>query len=396
VKSPALEGSGKIVTQLEMDCEMGEDRLVKLTLYDGAGAVLGDKSLTLSPNDEGVEKDITIKGGKKAIKVRVAMVVAKRLSVDDMVEASLEFVATSEKPWYLKGQDLYSVAKKIYTDVYDQVTDKVGEEHTKSVEEALTKATSLVDRATESVLKRCTSMTMEDNFSVLEKVDELLALSMVHTDALVDNSREKFVVSVRALKSALMGQTERLVEASTSSLSGLLQRWNTLKLTATDRLATIQADVTTGAKTYLDNAKQTVAAKTSEVITTAEPMVKSAIARSHPYVQQAYVAGQPYAVQAMEVSQPYVSQAQPIVAPYLAKAMQFIDDNQLASELVQQGSGLVDSARSFYGSAVGTDAEPALPAMPSTGATITTAAAVKAAAPVPPAVVVIEPPAAQE
>jgi hypothetical protein len=98
----------------------------------------------------------------------------------------------------------------------------------------------------------------------------------------------------------------------------------------------------------------------------------------------------------MEASQPYVSQAQPMVAPYLAKAMQFIDDSQLASELVQQGSGLVDSARSFYGSAVGTDAEPALPVTPSTGTTITTTAAVKAAAPVAPAPVVIQAPAAQE
>jgi len=183
-------------------------------------------------------------------------------------------------------------------------------------------------------------------------VDEILTLSMDKGDALVDASRTRFVESVRGLKLAVMGQTERLVQASTSSLTGMLQRWNMLKLEASDRFANLQADVTNKAATYLDTAKTTVAERTSKLVTEAQPALKNAIVKSHPYVQQACVAGQPYVVQAMEVSQPYVTQAQPLIAPYLAKALEFIENNKLASDLVAQGGQIMTASKSYYDDAV--------------------------------------------
>lgn len=352
VTSPVIEGTGKIETRVEMDCEMADDNSIELSIF-GADKVqlAGPMKVDLSGVGAApMEKRIKLGAGKKAISLTLSTMVASRMSYDAFLEKGLDYVKTAEKPWYFKGQDLYSVAKAVAGSVGTKVPPKVGD--------VMVKATHVLDQATLSVLKRFTSMSIEDNFSVLEKLDELLALTAVKGDELVDDSRDQLVVSVRALKEAVMAQTERLVNASTNNMSKMLQKWQVLKLTATERLNTVQDDVRTQASTLLKDTRSKLSTEADRIIAQAEPVMKRAIAATHPYVQSVYGASQPYINDAMTVSEPFVQQAQPLVAPYLAKAMEFIEGNKLATEIITQGNVALSNGRAYYENVVASSTAP--------------------------------------
>ncbi len=90
------------------------------------------------------------------------------ISVDANIDKTLEWATASQKPWFLKSEELYLVAKKAIEDL--KLNDFTAVQQSISV---IDKSTATLLRSSDSVLK--TSFSSEEGFSLINTVDTLLA-----------------------------------------------------------------------------------------------------------------------------------------------------------------------------------------------------------------------------
>lgn len=362
---------GKEITpcSIELDVELVPNQeTIKLVVFDMGSGVTYEKDIAttdvisksckLFPNkrdNKVASKDSSSssKDNKIPIEVMFSVELAERFQAEIMFETGLDYIANAEKPWYFKGEDLYLTAKKAVESI---------KETTPTVDVTATKAAEIVDKATESVIKRFTSMTIEENFSAIKILDDALTHGLKYTDDTVDSSRAALVKSISSLKEAIMIHTERLIRSGKSAIEQLIDRFDSIKQMATNKINTVKADVSTKAAEYYSTAAEHVSTVQSDlgvranaVIDTvkakaidADPLVKKAITVSHPYVQQAFVVTQPLIAQAIDAAGPYVT-------PYLEKAHATVQANPVAAQVLATTTDVFNGAKAYYEDVISTD-----------------------------------------
>jgi ElaB/YqjD/DUF883 family membrane-anchored ribosome-binding protein len=114
---------------------------------------------------------------------------------EDWFESGIAFLAREQKPWYLTAEDLYKCTKDIMAKLTERVSARV------SIpagywDEILQK----LDFVTSKVAEKLLQIKLEEGFSLVAKIDELLEQVLSSTDEKVDENRLKLALKLQQLR----------------------------------------------------------------------------------------------------------------------------------------------------------------------------------------------------
>ena len=229
-------------------------------------------------------------------------------------------------PWYLKAEDIYALTKHIL------------KEYNISTSRPVTELCALIDNASFVVANNILSLRVEEGFSVIHELDDLLERIFAASDQKVDSGLMQLARSLQRLRRTVMRRVEGLSESTRQQMSALQGQhaeekceqsrlrstirtayyWAVLRAEQTSQWVRSERDGLVSALNGLTVRGQAVVSDTTarlaqaprEVAERVKGGVHSRLAdathRVHPYVVGAVEASQPYLASAMHTAGPYV------------------------------------------------------------------------------------------
>ena len=257
----------------------------------------------------------------------------------DWFERGISLLAQEEKPWYLTTEDLYKCTKDLMVKLTAQVSSQVAIPST-YLDEMLVK----LDFVSSKVAEKLLHIQLEEGFSLVARIDEVMEQVLGSTDEHVDEYRLRLALQLQQLRKSVTLHLQQLsqslstkselyrarVESAVSSNKHALdQSVATAYTWAADTSASTsnwlaQAEhsaiinkmdaLRLSGKEVLEQTQTRVLETRDQVVNTVQ--TKLTAADEALRVQLPEVA-HPYVVQAVSVSQPYVETAVTTATPYI-------------------------------------------------------------------------------
>jgi hypothetical protein len=97
----------------------------------------------------------------------IAVCQSTAITVDTNIDKTLDVLAATPKPWFLKSEELYLVAKKALEDL--KLNDFAAVQHSISL---IDKSTASIMKSSDAMLK--TNFSTEEGFSLINTIDSVL------------------------------------------------------------------------------------------------------------------------------------------------------------------------------------------------------------------------------
>lgn len=237
-------------------------------------------------------------------------------------------------PWYLKAEDLYHLTKHVL------------KEYNISTSRPVTELSKLIDRATFVVSNNLLSLRVEEGFSVIGQIDDLLERVFAASDQKVDASLLELARSLQRLRRAVSRRVEGLSEATNQQLEVLQGKaaevsdvaqeryhstlhnayhWAVERTEQTSQYLRAEQDgivnrlngITVRGQEVFSNATGRLSAAPQEAIAKVRGGVESRLAEAKGNLEHLPERVHPYVVGAVEASQPYISSALETAGPYV-------------------------------------------------------------------------------
>lgn len=240
-------------------------------------------------------------------------------------------------------------------------------------------AIGAIDKSTEAVVKNFTSVSIEEGFSVIKVIDEVLASNLPAADAAVDATHAKFVNALKSLKDATKLRIEGIysklsvAEAKKYATTVFESAYNMAKEKAPRATETVETyaqkavDVTTSTysatEKYVAGTYESVNAKVNEAklatydaanmrYSQAKDVTAEVVASAQPYVTHALDVSKPYVLKAVEISSPFIATATPYMSPYVEHVKKTIEDNKMVGPYFEvaltKANEVMEGAKSYY------------------------------------------------
>ena len=366
-KTVVIEGQGKFpLNNVSISSEIASSDELNLSLSTESGEHLTGLTIPASAITT-TALEWTIMNDEIEVFLEVAVI---KEAPKDIIDQYLAAISVSQRPWYFKAEDVYAVAKTAIENM--KLTDIA----------VLKRSIEAVDAATEAILKKFTSITVEDGFSITKAIDDFITSHAPTLDTRVSDTGDKLVVSLKNLKLAVQNGASQLTITATSNATAAVDATKTAATAAIDAtktavdsafkmahekypeatdkvlslakqtyektdeykkiltamaglyyegvkaksLSTVEA-----AKEKLEAAKSATAdvvkstydaaaAKTADYTATAKTVIASQVETAQPYLIQALHVSKPYINKAAAISEPYITKAMPVVTPYVDSA----------------------------------------------------------------------------
>jgi hypothetical protein len=131
----------------------------------------------------------------------------------DWFETGISFLSNEDKPWYLTTEDLYKCTKDLMAKLTATLSDKVGLPAT-YWDEMLQK----LDFVTSKVGEKLLHIQLEEGFSFVAKIDELLEQVLSSTDDHVDEYRIQLALKLQQLRRNVTLHLHDLSQSLTSKV----------------------------------------------------------------------------------------------------------------------------------------------------------------------------------
>jgi hypothetical protein len=271
----------------------GDQVLAQLTIQD-----LATKEWTLTPTD-----------GSSLALVVTPITRAPR----DWFDAGLELL-TSPRPWYFKAEDIYNLTKYIL------------EQYKVSTSRPVIEIIRAIDFASFSVAKNLLSVRLDEGFSLVSSIDDLLESLLSSTDKTVDAKLLQVALSLQKLRKAVTCRLQELsfftqeklylLRAQANSARGLgnIDSAYIWAVEATEQTTNrVKVDIAERLRSLRDAGRAVLAALQSRVynrvtdqVTAYQRSLFDLPAYAHPYVIGAVGATQPYIAGALETAAPFI------------------------------------------------------------------------------------------
>lgn len=129
----------------------------------------------------------------------------------DWFERGISLLAQEEKPWYLTTEDLYKCTKDLMTKLTEQVSTHVAIPSS-YLDEMLVK----LDFVSSKVAEKLLHIQLEEGFSLVAKIDEVLEQVLGSTDEHVDEYRLKLALKLQQLRKSVTLHLQELSQSLTT------------------------------------------------------------------------------------------------------------------------------------------------------------------------------------
>lgn len=301
-------------------------------------SALGDISISVDGLDE-ADDWVLVKPQEEGTNGYVLTVKVKAMERAPSDWFDIGIATLSHLPWYLKAEDLYSLTKHIL------------EEYNVSSSRPVVELSRLVDNATFVVANNVLSVRVEEGFSVINQIDELLERVFAASDEKVDAGMLQLARSLQRLRRTVTRRVEGLSDATQQQLTVLqgkavgakgaaLEKYQSTvhnayfwALERTEQTSewvrsehgelvsrlnglTVRGhEVVSNVTSRLDSAKNTTLDRVNGRIAEVSENVKGLPERAHPYVVDSVQKAQPYISSAIETAGPYVQSLREKAAP---------------------------------------------------------------------------------
>jgi hypothetical protein len=238
--------------------------------------------------------------------------------------------ALGHLPWYLKAEDLYHLTKHVL------------KEYNISTSRPATELCSLIDHATFVVSNNVLSVRVEEGFSVMGQIDDLLERVFAASDQKVDSSMLELARSLQRLRRAVSRRVEGLSEATQQQLTVLQGKtdeaqehyhstvhnayhWAVERADETSQYLRAEQDgivgrlngLTVRGQEVISGATERLSAAPQQAIAKVRTGVEGRIAEARDNLERLPERAHPYVVGAVEASQPYIASALETAGPYV-------------------------------------------------------------------------------
>lgn len=256
----------------------------------------------------------------------------------DWFESGISILVQEEKPWYLTAEDLYKCTK----DLMVKLTGQVSVIPSAYLEDILEK----LDFVTSKVAEKLLHIQLEEGFSFVAKIDELLEKVLSSTDEHVDQYRLQLALRLQQLRKSVTLHLQELSQTLASKtdmyraqVEGVVTMAGEKKKAVDQSVATAYTWAADTSASTLHTAraehtaivnkidalrlsgKEVLEQTQSRVIKTRDQVVNSVqtklTAADDALRVQLPAVAHPYILQAVDVSTPYVETAVSAATPYL-------------------------------------------------------------------------------
>ena len=294
---------------------------------------LGDMSISMADIDTSDDwvlvrpQDGTVSGYVLTVKVKLM----ERAPSDWF---SIGITALNHLPWYFKAEDLYALTKHIL------------KEYNISTSRPVTELCSLIDNASVVLATNVLSVRVEEGFSVIHELDDLLEKVFAASDQKVDSGLVQLARSLQRLRRTVTRRVESLSEGTRQQMTALQGRvaeagdraqgrcrstvhtayfWAVERTEQTSQWVRSEREGLVSALNGLTVRGQAVVSDTTarlaqaprEVAERVRGDVHSRIAEVTQRVQELPQKVHPYVVGVVEASQPYLASAMHTAGPYV-------------------------------------------------------------------------------
>lgn len=286
------------------------------------------------------------------------------------VEAIVEFLDHSQKPWFLSTTEVYKLVKNAASAVPLSQT---------VLEQSLTALAFITKYINESTRLNIV-IDVEQSHDLITKIDSILSEQLVVLDDGLDGLRGKLSSSLRQLlvalvnhkkwaedyaedtKDSAVAHAKTRYERAMAFVQSLVEAARERFPATVDFVESTVANVQSAAQSYATGAQEKVnqliestaaegkariAEVRHKVDATVFGTVQYFLSIAQPYVHKAVKTGTPYVNKAIEVSQPYVQRAQPYVDNLVVKATEVTEslkENKLVGPYVDTAYSLAHTA----------------------------------------------------
>ncbi len=277
--------------------------------------------------------------------------------------------ALSHLPWYLKAEDLYALTKHVL------------QQYKISTSYPVTELCHLIDNASVVIATNVLSVRVEEGFSIIREIDELLEKVFASSDEKVDSGLVQLARSLQRLRRSVTRKVEGLSDATHTQMTALKVKaskvgheaqekyqttvhsaydWamerteNTSQWVRTEKDEIVEriSGLTVRGQAVVSDATARITAGPKDIVTKVTDGVNSRLAeateslkglpeKAHPYVVGAVEASQPYINSAVETATPYVQSMREKTAPVTAPVEEWLHDTK---EVVEKKYPVVATA----------------------------------------------------
>lgn len=173
---------------------------------------------------------------------------------DDWFERGVALLGQEEKPWYLTAEDLYKCTKDMMASLSGKVSEKVSLPST-YWEEMVQK----LDFVTSKVAEKFLHIQVEEGFSLVAKIDELMEQLLSSTDDRVDEHRLKLALKLQQLRKNVTLHLHDLSQSLSTKMDVYRTQMNNKKEALDKSVATAYswaADTSTSTSNWMAQAER--------------------------------------------------------------------------------------------------------------------------------------------